>query len=304
MTLPVTGCRRFPWNWTKSVSTRATLDGQPAAIGSADGRTLLFISGRGRHELLLQMVLPVEVTAARQTMHYRLPSAATARLQLSVPGDVEVRSGAQVMQRIVDASAGVTRFDLLPARGPTTLEMTLNNRLAQRQQVVVARQVMVDELTETYERLHVTASMQVLHGSTQRFRFTVPAGFEVTRVATAQLARWEVTQQQDHSLLDIQLRTPETGTVLLQLTAERMSPALTGWQMPRLQPLEVAGCVSVLGLLAEDRLRLDALSAEGLIPIDAQTLTDRLPPSVLAAEPGRPPSVPWQPTMRRKPATP
>ena len=58
--------------------------------------------------------------------------------------------------------------------------------------------------------------------------------------------------------------------------------------MPRWQPRDVAGCVSVLGLLAEDRLRLDTLTTEGLIPIDAQTLTDRLPPSVLAAEPGAP----------------
>ena len=74
--------------------------------------------------------------------------------------------------------------------------------------------------------------------------------------------------------------------MLLQITAERLAPALAGWRMPQLRPLDVAGSVSVLGLLAEDRLRLNTLTPQGLIPIDAQTLTDRLPPGVLAAEPG------------------
>ena len=245
------------------------------------------------------MVLPVEVTAARQTLRYRLPAAAAGRLHLTVPGDVEMRSGTPVLQRTLDGTAGVTRFELLPTRGPTALEMTLNNRLAQRQHVVVARQVMVDELTETYERLHVTASMQVVHGAVEQFRFLAPAGFEFTQVTAAQLARWQVSQDGDGSILEVLLRGPETGTVLLQITAERLAPALAGWRMPQLRPLDVAGSVSVLGLLAEDRLRLNTLTPQGLIPINAQTLTDRLPPGVLAAEPGAPRCGRWPPSMRR-----
>ena len=267
---------------------RATLDGQPAAIGSLDGCTTLFVSGRGRHELILEMMLPVEVTAARQTLRYRLPVATTGRMRLTVPGDVEVRSGAAVRQRVVDAAAGVTRFELLPPQGETALELTLNNRLSQRQQVIVARQVIVDELTETYERLHATISLRVLHGSAEQFRLAIPADFEVTQIATPQMARWEMNSSDGQNVVVIQLRGPTTGTEVLQLTAERTTPPLTGWQMPQLQPLDVASCVSAFGLLAEDRLRLQSLTPQGLIPIDTQTLTDRLPASVLTAEPGAP----------------
>ncbi len=267
---------------------RATLDGQPAAIGMQDGQTVLFVSGRGRHELILEMVLPVEVTAARQKLQYRLPTAAAMQWRLVVPGDVEIRGGAEVLQREVDTAAGVTRFELLPSSGDTTLEMTLNNRLAQQQSVVVARQVIVDELTEAYERLHAIASMKMLHGASQRFRIILPDEFEVTRVSTPQMARWEVTPSGEQQILEVQLRSPESGTVVIQLTAERTAPPLTGWRMPQLQPLDVAGCVSAFGLLAEDRLRLKSLTPKGLIPIDTRTLTDRLPPSVLAADPGAP----------------
>ena len=63
--------------------------------------------------------------------------------------------------------------------------------------VVLARSVVVDEITAAYERLHVTASMDILHGATDQFRFVVPAGFEITGVATPELSHWEVAQDDD-----------------------------------------------------------------------------------------------------------
>ena len=41
----------------------------------------------------------------------------SATFELTVPGDVEVRSGAHVVRREVDKAAGVTRFELLPPEG-------------------------------------------------------------------------------------------------------------------------------------------------------------------------------------------
>ena len=64
----VDGLQAIPLELDQVGVKRALLDGQPAAIGAANGQTVLFVSGRGPHELLLEMVLPVEVTAARQTL--------------------------------------------------------------------------------------------------------------------------------------------------------------------------------------------------------------------------------------------
>ena len=72
-----------------------------------------------------------------------------------------------------------------------SIVMSLNNRLLHEQRVVVARSVLVDEVTQGYERIHATVSHRVLHGAVDKLRFAVPAGFEVTRVESTLLARWE-----------------------------------------------------------------------------------------------------------------
>ena len=101
---------------------RAILDGQGAPIGQADdGRFLLFVEGRGQHRLQLDMVAPLETAAARQVLNFMIPTPAATKLHLTVPGDVEVRSGAATITRVVDTDAGVTRFDLLPRRGHNSL---------------------------------------------------------------------------------------------------------------------------------------------------------------------------------------
>ena len=52
----------------------ARLDGRGAAVGRDDaGRLVLFVEGLGRHELKLEMVAPLETTAARQVLNFRLP---------------------------------------------------------------------------------------------------------------------------------------------------------------------------------------------------------------------------------------
>ena len=63
------------------------------------------------------MVAPLETTAARQVLNFRLPRPAAASLRLTVPGDVELKSGADVISRTVDKAARQTRFELLPRDG-------------------------------------------------------------------------------------------------------------------------------------------------------------------------------------------
>ena len=268
----------------------AKLDGRNAAIGRGDaGQLLLFVEGLGRHELILEMVAPLETTAARQVLNFRLPRPAAVKLRLTAPGDVEVKGGADVIGRAVDEAARVTRFELLPREGDTSLLMTLNSHLQRQQQAVVARSVLVDEVTEAYEKLHATISLSVLYRAVDHFRFVVPEGFEITEVSSPLLARWDVQPDGPRKLLNVRLREQTTDTVVLNLSAIKTPSRLEGWRAPRLEPLDVVGQVAVVGLLVEDRLQAESLAAEGLIPIDAAVLSQALPQSVLGAAPGTPP---------------
>jgi len=267
----------------------AALDGKGAAIGRADGgRLTLFVEGKGPHKLALEIVAPVETTAAQQTLHFRLPKPPTARLRLTVPGDVEVKSGADVLSRRVEETPRVTRFELLPRAGDTTLVMSLNSRLDRRGRAVIARSVVVDEVTEAYERLHATVSLDVLHRAVDRFRFLVPEGFEITDVVSPLLARWAMEMEDGRRVLDVRLREQTTDTVVLNLSAIRTPGRLDAWSLPKLEPLDVVGQVAVVGLLVDERLNAESVAFEGLVPIDTSVLSRALPETILRAEPGAP----------------
>ncbi|OGV67111.1 MAG: hypothetical protein A3K18_29890 [Lentisphaerae bacterium RIFOXYA12_64_32] len=303
-TLEVTGfedgLHTVPLDVSGVTLSRAQLDGNGAAIGQADdGRLLLFVDGKGRHALTLAAFAPVQTTAARQVLQFQLPTPAATRLHLTAPGDVEIKSGAAVISRVLDEKTAQTRFELLPQSGPVSLVMTLNSHLKRKERVVVARTVLIDEVTQACERLHATVSLDILHGAIADQRFAVPAGFEVTSVESPALATWAVQREADRSVLVVKLRDDTTGNIVLSMCAQRLrtaqlaavpgAPAATpDWHLPRFEPLDVAGHVAVLGLLVEERLRVDAITATGLIPIDNAVILKALPRTVLLAEPGAP----------------
>ncbi|MCU0979153.1 MAG: hypothetical protein MUF25_08305, partial [Pirellulaceae bacterium] len=268
---------------------RAAIGGVSAAIGRDDqGRTMLFIEGVGRHRLMLEIVAPLQTSAAQQSLSFRLPTPAAARLRLAVPGNVEVKSGAQVISRTLDEAAGVTRFELLLPKEQMSLVMSLNNRMLREQRVVVARSVLVDEITSAYERLHTTVSFDVLHGAAERFRLALPEGFEPTEVLSPLLSRWAVATVDNQRVLEIILREPSTETVVLNVSATRTPARLKDWTMPQLTPLDMAGQVAVVGLIVEDQLSAEGIESQGLVPVDNTVLTAALPETVFRAEPGAP----------------
>ena len=232
----------------------------------------------GGTTLTLDMVARLDTTAARQVLSFRLPRPPAAKLRLTAPGDVEIKEGADVVSRVVGQvanlshSATVTRFELLPQRGDTTLVMTLNSHFQRHGRLVMARSVLVDELTAAYEKLHATVSLEILHRAADQFRFVVPEGFEITEVASPLLAYWDVRQEGGRRLLGVKLREQTTDTVVLQIAAIRAPGGWKAGTAPRLEPLDVVGSVTVLGLLVEGRLNAESFQTEGLIPVDVSVL--------------------------------
>ena len=155
---------------------------------------------------------------------------------------------------------------------------------------MAARSVLVDEVTEAYERLHATISMGVLHRAVDSFRFRVPEGFDVTEVSSPQLARWAMETDGSQRVLDVRLREQTTETVVLNLSAVKTPPRLDDWTFPRLEPLDVVGQVAVVGLLVDQRLKAQSVTADALIPINTTVLRQAIPETVPLVPPW-----PWMP---------
>ncbi len=264
----------------------AILDESPAPIAPAEGHWRVFIEGRGTHSLTLEMVTPIETTAARQVMNVQLPTPSATRFHLEVPGDVEILSGASTLSREIDEDPARTRFELLPTRDRLALVMTLNSRSKRQDRVVIARSVVVDEITAGVERIHATFSMDVLHRGVDRFTWRIPEGFDIKQVQSSQLDRWSIETENDERHLVVDLRETTTDTVVLNISAERLEIPWDDWAFPVLQPIDVEGHVSVLGLLLEERIQSTRIRYEDLIAINTTTLLQALPASVFQAEPG------------------
>lgn len=266
----------------------ATLDGKPAALGrNAAGGVQLFVSGKGKHGLELELTAPLTTAAAQQTLTLRLPTPPAAGLKLTAPGNVEIKGGAEVASREYDMEDNQTRFELLLRPGDHTIVMSLNNRQVQDQRVLVARSVLVDEVTQGYERLHASISCRVLQGAADKLQFTLPKDFEVTSIVSTALSRWEIEPGDEKQTINIALREATSETIVLELLASR-APVLTEWKFPQLDVVDAAGHVAVLGLLVEDRLQPQQIAATGLLPLDAVALAQALPLSVTNPEKGAP----------------
>jgi len=264
----------------------AKLDDQAAPMGyAADGRLNLLVSGQGRHRLALEMVAPLEMNSAQQYLSFRLTNAPVGRWRLTVPGDVEIKGGADVVSRAVDAAAKVTRFELLPRGGDCTILMSLNSHLQRREQAVASRCVLFDEVTEAYEKLHATVTLWILHRAVDRFRFVVPEGFEITEINSPLLARWEIETEGGRKIVNVRLREQTTETVVLSVAAIKTPSQLKPWHMPRLELLDVVGQVTVLGLLVQKEMKTELLTASDLIPVDTAVLATALPATLVRPDP-------------------
>lgn len=279
------GLIRVPLSFSDVGILSATIGDRPATLAlDPNLGPVVLLTGKGRHSLRLVLTAPLATSAAQQTMQVRLPYVPSSKLTLTVLGNVEVKSGAPVVSRSVDDAGNTTTLELDVPNGPLAVVLSLNNKQLTKDRVIVARSVLIDELTRTYERLHAQMSFGVLQGALDTIDVRVPAGFEVTSVESPLVSRWSVAD----NILTITLHEPATETVVIKLTASRMGSVPEKWEFPQLVPREVASHASVLGLLLEDRLQTQTLAPTALSAIDATVLLSAAPPSVLAAGPGLP----------------
>jgi hypothetical protein len=283
------GLQQLPLGFS-GVSILKVTVGENAASLVRDSEQLvrLLLPSIGKSQVQFSMSAAVQHAAAEQTLTMLLPHAANSRIELIVPGNIEIKSGASVLERTVDETKNVTRFDLLAKPGPIRITMSLNNKRLKTEEIVVARNVLVAELTQAIQRLHGTFSMQVQQGAASDFRFAVAAGFQVTDVQAPGVSRWSVAEKDSQQILTVEMRIPQTEDLLIKITALHSGPAIDEWEFPKIEPLDVLVSTGVVGIIADRRLAINSLETDGVIALDTQILEQALPESIFVVEPGAP----------------
>ncbi len=273
----------------------ARLGDQPAKLWrNEQGQIVLLTAGEVRETLTVEMTAPLQTSTARQTLSLQLPSSSATRFNLTVPGNVEVKSGVAVAGREYDEASNTTSFDLLSTRQPMNIVMSLNNRSLKDDQVIVSRSVLIHKLTPYMQEMHLTCSLDVIHGALEEIEFNVPAGFQVSQVSTELLNQWEMKEPAEGASqrkLLVRLRQPTRGDVVINLAASRAVSAVGQWQAEDIRPVDVAGHVSVVGVLADVELQASRLVSSGVIPIDHDFLLAAIPGALQGSETGNPVTV-------------
>ncbi|MDR3198034.1 MAG: hypothetical protein LBU34_09230 [Planctomycetaceae bacterium] len=264
---------------------------QPVAMSDNNGQKVLILSGKQRHRLRLRLTTPLEIDATRQRLNFRLIYGTETSFHLSVPGDVELKGGAAVLSRKVEN--GTTNFDLLltSRNNKTEILMSLNSHRKGEYRTILARSVQFAEVTEQYERLHATVSLNELHQGIRETSFYVPAGFEITEVQSVFLDRWNVqksTEKDKHDVLTIRFREQIPGLTTIYLSAIKSTKIDTQWSFPLFEPLDAAVHSAVLGLLLDEDLEMSHVESNHLFPVDTILLKEAIPPSALELLPGSP----------------
>ena len=151
--------------------------------------------------------------------------------------------------------------------------MTLNSHFQRHERLVMARSVLVDEVTAAYEKLHATVSLGNPPSGGRSISLRRARGirdYGGRLAASGLLGR--AARGRPHGCWASSSAKQTTDTVVLRDRGHSRPGRLEGWRAPRLEPLDVVGSVTVLGLLVEDRLKAESFQTEGLIPVDVSVL--------------------------------
>lgn len=267
---------------------RASWGDRPVGLLPRNDGVDVVVDRKGRAVLSIEFLTPLTTIAASQklTMQVAMPPASKMRLRLA--GDSSIKSGAEIISETKDAAQNLQIIEMLPKGELIDLELSLGSSLKQANSAVISRSVIVSEVTSTYEKLHVTTFMDMLHGAADNFTFSLPNDYEVTEVNSPSVSRFEVTTGESSKILKVYLREATTDDVSLEIAAVRTKASIENWTFPKFVPLNTQGQVAIVGLLLEESLNLYEIASAKLIRLDNSLVAESLPPSVSDVEPGAP----------------
>jgi hypothetical protein len=194
----------------------------PAPYHPEEGYTW-WVRGKGRHQIVLSLALPVRKQAAQRRIQLSLPATAVSRLKLRVAAprlSVKAPERTTVSTKSADRETEIeviglgSRLDLawqaLPETtgGPAALEVTT---------AVVA--TLVDGESATLEATQLIQSLGQ-QGPFDEVRVSLPEGYELLRLEGPEHQDHKSDKANPHQVL-VQLKKPTTGPVELKWTVVR-----------------------------------------------------------------------------------
>ncbi|MGQ9592414.1 MAG: hypothetical protein ACUVYA_19210, partial [Planctomycetota bacterium] len=166
------------------------VDDAPGWVVVQDGRSQLLLRGRGAHEVEIAFTAPVTETEDRSALEAPLVPAASARVEVAVPGRVEATSKPPVLETV--AGAETTRL-VLAAGAASSFRMEWKRRKGLgREEVFLAAEHRLSFVPrETNPVFEWSARVTAARRKTDRFLFREPPGARVLSVSGPLVHSWE-----------------------------------------------------------------------------------------------------------------
>ncbi len=200
-----------------------TIDGRPADVYTRNNSHNVALRGAGRHELVVEYLVPVSDSRGSRTTRLRFPQAPVITLDLTVPHPgLDFHLGAAVARSI--------------ERGSRSTRVRAAFQQAQDASVTWFKQVALDEKeTKIFGELHTllsvgegvlrgtTNALFTVHGKgTDEFRIALPDGVTVLDVSAQGIRDWSADPDEDTKgkVLTVRLNYLAQGPYSFQISFE------------------------------------------------------------------------------------
>ena len=286
LTVEVEGTERVrvPLFPTQVALEEVRVDRNEAAIASEEGVFVVPVSGRGRHRIFANFVVPVVRGQGLPRFDLSLTPTPVSRFEITMDGEreltVQPNAGVQTTRRDGE-STSVFHLPMSSAVSVRWAEAVPDNA-SEIETRTHASLVHVVQPDEGVLSVRAYANWEITRGALSRVALELPDGVQVNAVESAAgvVSDWRVSEDEGSRLLNVFLDRAVQDALALEIEYERAWPASTrtseAFDVPILRAREVSRQRGMVALLATRELTLDPREEEHVNRVG----DNRLPPSV------------------------
>lgn len=225
----------LPIPWSGGLIHRLVQNGAPPILFRHDeGYPAMLLPEGGKHQFQVEMTIQVTSDTVRQTVQLQLPKVAVGSMNVRVAGNVDLVSGAPVLDRRFEEAENATYFQLAAGTGSCELVFTLNNRKKQQTLIWDSRALILADVSRLLDRIQIVVENQVLQGQLLQGEWRLSKDWEVSQVSGEGVRQWQVIRDGEEPRLQVWFHNGQ-ATRPFQVFAFRQRNFVqdTTWQSPQ-----------------------------------------------------------------------